>query len=206
VRLDHEAKALLSREEEDRLVAAVEQELAAGATACIVSDYAKGVVSERVAQAVVAAAKRAGRPVVADPKSRSFTKYRGATMVTPNTHELELAVGRSAVVSDDEVVAAAGELLPELAGSSLLVTRGARGMSLFAPGTPALHLPTMAKAVYDVVGAGDTVVSTLALALAVGAPFDVAVRLANLAAGLAVSKPGTATVSQGELRAAAVHD
>jgi len=96
----------------------------------------------------------------------------------------------------------AAQIIPLLDGGALLVTRGALGMSLFAPGVPALHLPTTAQAVYDVVGAGDTVVSALALGLAVGAPAALAVDLANRAAGIAVSKPGTATVSQAELSAA----
>jgi rfaE bifunctional protein kinase chain/domain len=200
VRLDHEAKLPLSADAEDRLVATIEQEMKR-AGACLVSDYGKGVVSERVVQAAIAAAKRARCPIIVDPKARSFAMYRGATVVTPNTHELELAAGRPAR-GDADVVAAAAQIIPLLDGGALLVTRGALGMSLFAPGVPALHLPTTAQAVYDVVGAGDTVVSALALGLAVGAPAALAVDLANRAAGIAVSKPGTATVSQAELSAA----
>jgi D-beta-D-heptose 7-phosphate kinase/D-beta-D-heptose 1-phosphate adenosyltransferase len=201
VRLDHEAKASLASQAEDRVLAAVEREMER-AGACIISDYAKGVVSERVAQAAIGAARRAGRPVIVDPKARSFAKYRGATVVTPNTRELELAAGRSPVHTDDEVIGAAAAVLPALEGAVLLVTRGALGMSLFMPGVPAVHLPTAAKAVYDVVGAGDTVVSTLALGLSVKASIELAVELANRAAGIVVSKQGTATVSPAELRVA----
>jgi rfaE bifunctional protein kinase chain/domain len=199
VRMDHETTLPIDAEAEDRLIATVEREMPRAA-ACILSDYAKAVVSERVAQAVIASARRAGCVVVVDPKARSLAKYRGATMVTPNTQELGLAANRP-VHTDAEVIAAAEHVLPSLDGAALLVTRGALGMTLFSPKAPPVHLPTMAKAVYDVVGAGDTVVSTLALALAADAPHEVAVDLANRAAGIVVSKPGTATVSRSELHA-----
>lgn len=201
VRLDHEVSAPLEPELEARLIAAVESEMV-GARACIVSDYAKAVVSERVAQAAIQAARRAGCPVIVDPKARSFAKYRGATVVTPNTRELELASGRSPVHTDAEVKGAVEAVLPSLDGAALLVTRGALGVSLFSPDRSPLHMPAMAKAVYDVVGAGDTVVSTLALSLAAGAPIEIAVDVANRAAGIVVSKPGTATVAPRELQEA----
>jgi D-beta-D-heptose 7-phosphate kinase/D-beta-D-heptose 1-phosphate adenosyltransferase len=198
VRLDSEGKAPLSPAAEDAVIASVERELAS-ASACIVSDYAKGVVSERVARAAIGAARKRGLPVVVDPKARSFARYAGATLVTPNIHELEAASGHAGIHGDQDVVAAAAALLPSLDGGALLVTRGPLGMSLFAPGAPHHHLPTAAKAVFDVVGAGDTVVSTLALALAAGASLLDAVDLANRAAGVAVGKPGTATVTREEL-------
>ena len=201
VRLDEEAKTPLAPDVEDALVATFEREIVAAA-ACIVSDYAKGVISDRVARAAIAAARRKGLPIVVDPKARSFARYAGATFVTPNTHELEVATGRSGLHAEGDVVSAALELLPSLEGGSLLVTRGGLGMTLFVPGAPPVHLPTCARAVYDVVGAGDTVVTTLALGLATGAPAIVAVDLANRAAGIAVSKPGTATVSRDELGSA----
>jgi rfaE bifunctional protein kinase chain/domain len=200
VRLDAETRAPLTSAEEDALLAAIEARLAA-ADACIVSDYAKGVVNDRICETTIAVARRLGVAVVVDPKSRSLRKYRGASILTPNTHELELAAGRP-IANDSELASVAEELLAQLDGAALLVTRGALGMSLFAPGRGALHLPTRAKAVYDVVGAGDTVVSAIALGLAVRGDTGAVIDVANHAAGVVVSKPGTATLTQEELLAA----
>jgi D-beta-D-heptose 7-phosphate kinase/D-beta-D-heptose 1-phosphate adenosyltransferase len=141
-----------------------------------------------------------GKPVIVDPKRRDFSAYRGASVLTPNLSELEQATGRSCATTR-EIVEAAEALLPELAGSSVLVTRGPGGMSLVEPNKPAVHVPARARAVFDVTGAGDTVVGTLALALAVGLPMTVAIDVASAAAAIAVSKPGTATVTVDELRA-----
>jgi D-beta-D-heptose 7-phosphate kinase/D-beta-D-heptose 1-phosphate adenosyltransferase len=168
--------------------------------ACIVSDYAKGVVTASLAQGVIAAARAAGVPVVVDPKGTAYARYRGAAVVTPNLHEAELAAGRSAR-GDVELAELVSQLSEELGGSALLVTRGAAGMSLFVPGAEVVHVRSVAHQVYDVTGAGDTAITFLALALAAGAPLADAMRLANRAAGVVVGKVGTATVTLDELRA-----
>jgi rfaE bifunctional protein kinase chain/domain len=167
---------------------------------CILSDYAKGVVSARVAAHVLSRAAERGVPVVVDPKQRDFTLYRGATVVTPNLKELELAVGHP-LETEDRLLAAATALLPALAGGAILVTRGPDGMSLVRDGAAVVHVRASAKTVFDVTGAGDTVVAVLALSLAANAPLEFAIELASAAAGVVVSKEGTATLSPSELLA-----
>lgn len=197
VRIDHETRGAFGPETYEALVNAVRTALA-GADACIVSDYGKGVVTPELVRVVIEAAK--GKPVVVDPKRRDFSAYAGASLLTPNLSELEVAVGHSCV-TEKEIVEAATSLLPDLRGGSVLVTRGPGGMSLVEPGRSPVHVPARARAVFDVTGAGDTVVGTLALALAIGLPTDVAIDVASAAAAIVVSKPGTATVSIEELRA-----
>lgn len=197
VRIDHETRGPFSSDVGAALLNAVEAALV-GADACIISDYGKGVVTPELVAGVVKLA--AGKPVIVDPKRRDFSAYRGASVLTPNLSELEQATGRSCVTTR-EIIEAAETLLPELAGGSLLVTRGPEGMSLVEPNKPAVHVPARARAVFDVTGAGDTVVGTLALALAVGLPMTVAIEVASAAAAIVVSKPGTATLTVDELRA-----
>ena len=197
----------LDRERTEPIAAASEAQLLRWAMsqvrdvgACIISDYAKGVVTTAHAQGVIAAARAAGVPVVVDPKGTDYARYRGAAVVTPNLHEAEVATGRAAR-SDAELAVVARELSARLDGAALLVTRGGAGMSLFSPGAEPAHVRAEAHQVYDVTGAGDTAITFLALALAAGAPLAVAMRLANRAAGVVVGKVGTATVSLDELRA-----
>jgi rfaE bifunctional protein kinase chain/domain len=199
VRIDSESRAPASAEttgELSRIAAAA----LAGADACVVSDYGKGVVTAELVAAIVAGARARSVPVIVDPKRKDFSVYRGATVVTPNLNELEAATGRPCHTTD-EVVAAASALLEQLDGCAVLVTRGAAGMTLLEPGAPPVHTPARAREVFYVTGAGDTVVGTLALALASKIPLATAIEIAGVAAGLVVSKMGTATVSQGELRA-----
>lgn len=166
--------------------------------ACIISDYGKGVLSARLTQELIQAARRAGKPIVVDPKGTDYSKYCGATLVTPNLHEAEQATNRQA--NDEmDLERIAKELLDILRDSALLVTRGADGMSLFANAIAPVHIPSVARQVFDVTGAGDTVIGTLALALAAGAPLESAIRLANIAAGIVVGKVGTAGVTPEEL-------
>ncbi|HTR49103.1 MAG TPA: D-glycero-beta-D-manno-heptose-7-phosphate kinase [Kofleriaceae bacterium] len=167
--------------------------------AVVISDYAKGTVTAEIAQHAIRTARSAGIPVVVDPKQRSFAAYAGATVITPNVHELEAASRHHGTF---EVERAATSLLPELAGTALLVTRSAEGMTLFRVGSAPFHVPAMAKEVFDVTGAGDTVVATLALALAARLALEQAIELASVAAAIAVSKRGTSTVSPAELAAA----
>jgi D-beta-D-heptose 7-phosphate kinase/D-beta-D-heptose 1-phosphate adenosyltransferase len=174
----------------------------AGAAAVVVSDYQKGVVTPRLMRRLIAQARRQRIPVLVDPKLRHFRLYRGASVVTPNLPEAEQATGLR-LRGDLDVARAGRRLLEELRCAAVLVTRGEHGMSLLRAGRRPLHVPTAAREVYDVTGAGDTVVGTLALAVAAGAPLDDAARLANLAAGVVVGKLGTATADPEELIEAA---
>lgn len=164
----------------------------------VCSDYGKG--SLRTVETLISAARAAGKPVVVDPKGSDFSRYRNATVITPNQHEFEVVVGRC---ESDEVLVERGQrLCRELNLEALLITRSEKGMTLLREGQPALHLPTHAREVFDVTGAGDTVVSVLAAALAAGQSLAEATALANLAAGIVVGKLGTASVSVAELRRA----
>ncbi len=162
----------------------------------VLSDYGKGTLAQ--IEQLIAAARDAGKPVLVDPKSLDFTAYSGATLVTPNMAEFEQVVGVCS--SEQELVEKSGVLMDILDLQALLVTRGEHGMTLLRKGEPELHLPTHAQEVFDVTGAGDTVISVLAAALAAGEDLPAATALANLAAGIVVGKLGTASVSVPELR------
>ena len=164
----------------------------------VMSDYRKGAL--RGAPAMIAAARAAGKPVLVDPKGNDFSLYRGATLITPNMSEFEAVVGHCA--NDDELVTKGEALRQQLELEALLITRSEKGMTLLREGAEAVHIPTRAREVFDVTGAGDTVVSTLAAALAAGQDLLQATMLANLAAGVVVGKLGTATVSVPEIRRA----
>lgn len=165
------------------------------ATAAVLSDYAKGTLID--APALIAQCRALGRPVLIDPKGSDYARYRGATLLTPNVPELEAVVG--ACADEATLVAKGTRLLADLQLDALLVTRSEKGMSLLRRGQAPLHLPAQAREVFDVTGAGDTVIATLAAALASGADLADAVHLANLAAGIVVGKLGTATASRAEL-------
>ncbi|TAH36464.1 MAG: D-glycero-beta-D-manno-heptose 1-phosphate adenylyltransferase [Planctomycetota bacterium] len=164
----------------------------------VLSDYGKGVLGEAVCAGAIAEARRRGAPSLVDPKQRDFRRYRGATVVTPNRAEAEAAAGEP--LPGLEALAQAGERLcavHEL--SALLVTLGPGGMLLLRAGAAPLHVPTDARAVFDVTGAGDTALSMLALALGSALDWETSIGLANAAAGLKVGKVGTATVGRDEL-------
>ena len=164
----------------------------------ILSDYGKGTLAD-VAE-LVAAARAAGRKVLIDPKGGDWSPYRGANLITPNLSELEAVVGPCR--SDAAIVEKGSKLCAELGLEALLVTRSEQGMTLLVPGYEPLHLPTEAREVYDVTGAGDTVIATFGAALAAGHDFAHAARVSNLAAGIVVGKLGTATASPAELQRA----
>lgn len=166
--------------------------------ALILSDYAKGALHDP--QPLIQAAKAAAIPVLVDPKGSDFSRYRGATLLTPNLHEFETIVGTCA--NEQELVTKGAQLMAEHDLKALLVTRGEHGMTLLRPNETELHLPARAREVFDVTGAGDTVISVLAAALAAGEQLPQAVALANLAAGIVVAKLGTAAISAPELRSA----
>jgi len=184
------------------LLEAFDREIAT-ADLLVLSDYAKGVLSDAVLSAVIERARAEGKPVIADPKSVRFERYRGVRLLTPNQHEIAAATGLAC--EGDSAAAEAGLSVVRSCGiPAVLVTRGERGMTLVQSGEDPLHLPAEAREVFDVSGAGDTVVATLAVMLAAGADLPEAARLANLAAGIVVGKFGTALVHPADL-AAAVH-
>lgn len=198
LRADVESRAPLS-DEMANLSTREFRAAAAEADIIILSDYAKGALSDSMAQALIAAAREAGKPVLVDPKSRSFAKYRGATLLTPNRHELQMACG-SECLTDEQVVAGARALIEAGICGAMVVTRGKDGMSIVGSDAAApTHLRTIAKEVYDVSGAGDTAVAALSLGIAGGATVADAARLANVAAGIVVGKYGTAVVTAGEI-------
>ena len=170
--------------------------------ALILSDYAKGALQNP--GPIIAAARAAGVAVLVDPKGTDFTRYAGATLLTPNLHEFEAVVGSCS--SEQELVARGESLMAELELGALLVTRGEHGMTLLRPGEDEMHLPASAREVFDVTGAGDTVIAVLGAAIAAGESLPHAVALANIAASIVVGKLGTAAVSAPELRRAVQSD
>ena len=196
VRLDHEDLHPLDDATERALLDAAPQAIAA-CEIVVLSDYGKGLFSERTLRAIIDLAKAAGKPVVVDPKRPEFSAYHGADWVTPNRGELARASGLP-VATDAEAEAAARAAQAQF-GGGLVLTRSEQGISCFPLDGPALHAPTAAREVFDVSGAGDTVVATLASALAVGLTMPEAIELANHAAGVVVGKAGTATLTLSEL-------
>jgi D-beta-D-heptose 7-phosphate kinase / D-beta-D-heptose 1-phosphate adenosyltransferase len=200
IRVDHEVRTPIDAAAAD-LLALLARQLD-GVDIVVLSDYAKGVLCDAVVGPVIALARKAGKPVVVDPKSVRVARYDGAMVMTPNLSEAAAMTQVSG--RDDAAVAAMAEAIfvaaPNLA--SLVITRSADGMSLAERGHAIRHLPVMAREVFDVSGAGDTVVAVLSLSLAAGGDLAAAAELANVAAGIAVGKSGTAEVCVGELSAA----
>lgn len=200
LRVDAEAVDDLPASVARDLLAAAREALP-DADVVILSDYAKGVLGAKTIASLIGAAREAGTPVIADPKKPQAAVFAGATLVTPNTLELERFTGRP-VDSDAAAEEACRSVLETCGLDAILVTRGHAGMTLVAHNADALHVRAENRRVFDVTGAGDTVVATLAAAMAIGVPLADAVRLANAAAGVAVAKPGTATVHPRELKQA----
>lgn len=198
VRTDEESSLPLQETEEAALIAAIERAMPA-ARAVILSDYGKGVLSGAVIAAVMAAARAADIAVFVDPKSADFSRYRGAACITPNLRELA-AAARLPVAEEAQVIAAARRVMAEVPGTAILATRSEKGMVLIEPSGAVHSVPAHAREVFDVSGAGDTVIATLALAEGAGFALAQAMRIANAAAAVVVSKIGTATVSIEELR------
>lgn len=170
----------------------------------VLSDYGKGVLSGDAAAAIIDAARSAGKTVIVDPKGADFGRYRGAHVITPNRRELGEATGMP-VAEDDEIVAAARSLIADCGIETVLVTRSRDGMTIVSGEGGVTHLGAVAREVFDVSGAGDTVVSALAAALAAGARLELAAELANVAAGIVVGKVGTAAAYASEVTAALHH-
>lgn len=197
VRLDFEEVTPLRGELASKTVKAVESELAK-CCAVVISDYGKGVCTFEVCEETIRLASNLGLPVIVDPKGNDWRKYAGATTITPNVKELSEAVGRYVENSDEDVVLAARDIIERTRVEYLIVTRSEKGISIVWKNEH-LHIPTEAREVFDVSGAGDTVVASLALCLGKGFEISEAVKVANKAAGIVVSKIGTAPVLLSEL-------
>ncbi len=201
VRVDKEVKGSFSEGIQSAICARLE-DAASTADAIIISDYGKGVIDGPLLKRAIALAHRYRIPITVDPKIEHFMDYKKVTCITPNLME---AIGgmRYRDVSDDKDIYELGrKILKKLSSDSVLITRGEKGMTLFEPGNKIKHIPTRAKEVFDVTGAGDTVISVLTLSLAAGSKLGEAAELSNFAAGIVVAKLGTATATQDELRSA----
>ena len=199
VRLDQESRLPLPSGLTAQTLVGVESILA-DVDGLICSDYNKGVCTPDLLVPLFAKAKAANLPIFVDPKARNFAQYRGATVLTPNLAEVRHATG-DPVEDEPSLTAAAESLLRQGEAQALLVTRGAAGMSLFHPPQAPQHLPAHTRDVYDVTGAGDTVIAAFAAAAIGGMSYVEAARLANVAAGIVVGKAGTAVVHREELQA-----
>jgi len=199
VRFDRESKQGIGREAHRQIYEHVVQRSADGLDAIVISDYCKGVVTRELVRDIVRLARKRGIIVSVDPKVSHFGMYSGVTILTPNTKEA--STGARIEIDDDASLHRAGtRLLRKLSCDAVLITRGEHGMSLFEKDGRITHIPTVAREVFDVTGAGDTVISTLTLAMAAGADRVSAAKLANIAAGIVVGVVGTATVTPDQLR------
>lgn len=217
VRLIGEHQQLLryDRETTDKLPRALEAELirtiheaARHCHAIVISDYGKGIITPAVLKAAIAAARKRRIPITVDPKIEHFRRYRGVTCITPNLHEAWAGMRQIPREDEPSVRELGWRILKTLRARSVLITRGEKGMTLFENTSvprSATHIPAQAKEVFDVTGAGDTVVAVLSLALACGASLKEAAVLSNQAASLVVAKLGTATVSVPELKGVLRH-
>jgi D-glycero-beta-D-manno-heptose-7-phosphate kinase len=197
VRADREDRSPVDQSTEEQILEKIEGLLPL-ADALIISDYEKGLLTPHLLRQVVLLARRAGRLVCLDPKLRHFTHYREVDLVTPNQNEAERAAGIE-IVDAASLTAAAYEIRRLIDCRHVLITRGEHGMTLLEESGRITNIPTTAREVYDVTGAGDTVIATLTLALTAGASPVEAAMIANQAAGLVVAKVGTATTSLAEI-------
>jgi rfaE bifunctional protein kinase chain/domain len=198
VRFDRESREPISAQSQEELLRYLDKnwDLADG---IIVSDYGKGLINSALMEFIIQKKRDDGKLVAVDPKMNNFSIYPGATVVTPNRQEAEAAAGRE-IRDETSLMEVGRSLLERFACQAILITRGEEGMVLFEREGDVINVPTVAKEVYDVTGAGDTVISALTLALAAGSDFPAAAVLANYAAGIVVGKVGTATVTPEELQ------
>jgi rfaE bifunctional protein kinase chain/domain len=202
VRADRESRSPIRPEIEEQVMAAFNLALSK-AEAVVISDYDKGLLVPRLLEKVINTTHAQGKLVCLDPKIKNFLSYRQVDVITPNQPEAERASGIE-IVDDESLIDAAHRIRGMLDCANVLITRGEHGMSLLNAENKMTHIPTVAREVYDVTGAGDTVIATLALAMSAGATAIEAAVIANHAAGVVVGKVGTATVSQTELASALV--
>ena len=198
VRIDDEGSSDLPRADVERLIAAIQKVLDGHVDAIILSDYAKGVLNDEICQWAIREARRRGIPVLVDPKGRNFDKYRGATTLTPNLKEFEIATGLDHHPEAEAFAAAVKGFRETYELDYMVVTCGDKGIK-YSDGESLFHHPAVARQVFDVSGAGDTVIATLTAAVAAGLGFGDAIHLANLAAGVVVGKVGTTPIQLHEL-------
>jgi D-beta-D-heptose 7-phosphate kinase/D-beta-D-heptose 1-phosphate adenosyltransferase len=201
LRIDRESRTQITTEQEWKLGGYV-RSVAAGFQVILISDYLKGVLTEGGLQQIIKIGRDLAIPVVVDPKGTDYGKYRGATLLTPNRKEAQAASGIS-IVDGESLTCAGRRLRDDLDLDALVLTRSEEGMSLFFRDGSEAHLPTEAREVFDVSGAGDTVLALFGLGLGAGLSLQESAHLANLAAGVVVGKVGTSTVTADELRVAA---
>jgi D-beta-D-heptose 7-phosphate kinase/D-beta-D-heptose 1-phosphate adenosyltransferase len=200
VRFDRENQDPLSQGYADSMASYV-REMIQSVDTVVIADYGKGVVTAELVHLITKISKKENKPVALDPKINRFHLYRDVTVVTPNSQEASTASGME--INDDDSLKEAGEkLLDRFNCEALVITRGEDGMALFEKGKETILVPTTAREVFDVTGAGDTVIGAMGLTLAVGASFSEAVLISNFAAGVVVGKVGTAMVTLEELRTA----
>lgn len=197
VRVDYEDRSALRNEDKKLLQEAVSANLS-DYDILVISDYGKGLITEEFCSYLIRHAKKAGKKIIIDPKGKNWKKYSGADLVTPNVKELSDIVGYTVPNTDRAIEKAAREAIEANHLTSLLVTRSEKGMSLIS-NMPPIHIPTHSEEVFDVSGAGDTVVATLSICLAAGMSIVEAMQTANIAAGIVVKKVGTATLTIEEL-------
>jgi D-beta-D-heptose 7-phosphate kinase/D-beta-D-heptose 1-phosphate adenosyltransferase len=200
VRFDRENQTPLSKGYADS-VASYVREMIHSADTVVIADYGKGIVTEELIKLVTQIAQRENKVVALDPKINRFDLYRDVTIVTPNSQEASVASGVE-IIDEGSLREAGQRILERFNCEAVLITRGEDGMALFQRGEKEIHVPTTAREVFDVTGAGDSVIATMGLALAGGASFSEAAVISNFAAGVVVAKVGTATVTLDELRAA----
>lgn len=201
VRVDREKSEPISRQDSRRMLQFIQKKIKE-IDVIVVEDYGKGVVEPFLLRPLLTLAKQFKKPVLVDPKERHFSLYKGVTAITPNRAEAYGAVGLSVNGQVKDLEEVGRKLLETLQSKAVLVTLGEEGMALFEKNQPTVRIPTTAREVFDVSGAGDTVIAVLAMGLAAGANLEEAAILSNLAAGIVVGKLGTATVEQSELKQA----
>ena len=200
VRIDQEDSQALDKSSEEILLGSIEK-IIDEVSVVVVSDYAKGVISEKIASRLISKAKQTNKPILIDPKGRDYSKYKGATLLTPNKQEAALACNLEA--DGQHLVEKAGKTLMESFDvDAVLITQGEKGMTLFERAKSPFHLDTLARDVYDVTGAGDTVIATLGVAVGAGADLRKAAELANISAGLVVEEIGTTAINIKRLKEA----
>ena len=198
VRYDREDRSKVAASEKQRIVSYLKKNVSA-IDAIIISDYGKGIVSGELMEDISGVALKNDKVIIVDPKTNNFSLYSRVTGVTPNLEELSKATGTE-INNENNLLAAGKSLIDGMNYESVLITRGDKGMTLLKKNGEIFHVPAIAKEVYDVTGAGDTVIATLTLALATGASWKTAVLISNYAAGVVVGKIGTETLTQKELK------
>jgi len=198
VRIDHEKTNFLPPEQEEKIWLSIEREIKK-VDLILISDYAKGLLSRNLLARLITTAKENNKRILVDPKGKDYSKYSGATLLTPNRREAREACNFEEHEAVEDLSRAGKFLISELGLEALLITQGENGMTLFQNEETPVHFQTKARTVYDVTGAGDTVIATLAVALAAGANLLQAAELSNITAGLVVEEVGTTAVSREKL-------